>query len=271
MTLHPTGKPGAPPSGRPGLKSASLSNTNDKAFELIVARLTDGSRVLDLGCGHGHLARRIGAWFESRGVDAKDRMIATDLAADSFEASEIPFRKIDFNGPLPFEDASFDMIYTIEVTEHLHRPYDVLKECMRVLRPGGWLVGSTPNILNLQSRLRFLFTGFWDLYRPPSIDPANGGRVCGHVMPLHLAYYDYGLRLAGFGEVSYEADRLKRGSQVLRVLLAPLLAMMRVRLERQTRQYDQAVFEENREVLRLMNGPRFMASRSLMFIARRPV
>ena len=108
-------------------------------------------------------------------------LLATDISQEGFEATEVPFRRLNFNEPLPFDDQCFDVIYTIEVMEHLHRPYDLLKECFRVLKPGGSLIASTPNILNLQSRFRFLFTGFWDLYQPPSIDPANGGRICGHV------------------------------------------------------------------------------------------
>ena len=173
------------------IKAGSHRATNDKAFELITARLESGSRILDLGAGRGHLARRIGSWLEARGEGG---LLAADISQEGFEATEVPFRRLNFNEPLPFDDQCFDVIYTIEVMEHLHRPYDLLKECFRVLKPGGWLIASTPNILNLQSRFRFLFTGFWDLYQPPSIDPANGGRICGHVMPLHLAYYAYGLR-----------------------------------------------------------------------------
>lgn len=254
----------------PPIRTASHVATNDKAFELITARLHGGSRVLDLGAGRGHLARRVGAWFAARGQDVSERVLAADIAEAPFEAAEVPFRRVDFNQPLPFADRSFDLIYSIEVSEHLHRPYDVLKECARLLEPGGWLVLSTPNILNLQSRFRFLFTGFWDLYQPPSTDPANGGRICGHVMPLHYAYYAYGLRLAGFDEVHCEIDRVKRGARALYWLLYPLLSVMRARFEREVRRYDRGVFEENRQVLELLNARDLMTSRSLMLVARRP-
>lgn len=249
------------------IKAGSHRATNDKAFELITARLESGSRILDLGAGRGHLARRIGSWLEARGEGG---LLAADISQEGFEATEVPFRRLNFNEPLPFDDQCFDVIYTIEVMEHLHRPYDLLKECFRVLKPGGWLIASTPNILNLQSRFRFLFTGFWDLYQPPSIDPANGGRICGHVMPLHLAYYAYGLRLAGFDTVTYDFDRFKRGSRVLHFLLRPLLAGMRARFEAEVRRYDPTVYAENREVLAMVNGQQMMTARSLIFAARRP-
>jgi len=255
---------------RPPIQTASHKVTNDKAFELITARLGQGACVLDLGAGHGHLARRVGSWLESRGMPAADHLVASDLVAESFEATEIPFQRIDFNDSLPFDDEQFDVVYSIEVMEHLHRPYDTLRECFRVLKPGGWLIVSTPNILHLQSRFRFLFTGFWSLYQPPSSDPANAGRICGHVMPLHLAYYAYGLRLAGFADVGFEIDRVKRGANVLRLLFAPFLSLMRMRFNRQVARYDPAVYEENREILDMVNGPAMMTSRSLMFVARRP-
>lgn len=252
------------------IRSASHPATNDRAFGLITDRLSAASRVLDIGAGRGHMARRVGAWLAAAGGEPAAQMVAADLDEAVFEATELRFRRIDFNAPMPFEDGAFDLLYAIEVTEHLHRPYDFLAECFRLLRPGGWLVVSTPNLLELQSRLRFLLTGFANLYQPPSIDPANAGRLCGHVMPLHLAFYAYGLRRAGFVDTRLHIDRRRRGAVALYTLLWPLLAWRRARFAREVERYDRAVFEENREVLSLINGPIAMTSRSLMFTTRRP-
>jgi len=252
------------------IRSASHPATNDRAFALITERLSPKARVLDIGAGRGHMARRVGAWLTASGGDPAAQMVAADLDEQVFEAVEVPFRRIDFNAPMPFADGAFDLLYAIEVTEHLHRPYDFLAECFRLLRPGGWLVVSTPNLLELQSRLRFLFTGFGNLYQPPSVDPANAGRLCGHVMPLHLAFYAYGLRRAGFVETRLHVDRRRRGAVALYALLWPWLAWRRARFAREVERYDRAVFEENREVLPLINGAVAMTSRSLMFTTRRP-
>jgi ubiquinone/menaquinone biosynthesis C-methylase UbiE len=255
---------------RPMIGSASHRTTNDKALQLITARLTPSSKVLDLGAGQGHLARRVAAWFEDQGKSASDHILATDLTANGFEASEVPFTKIDLDEPLPFSRETFDLIYSIEVFEHLHRPYDVLEECYRVLKSGGYLIVSTPNILHLQSRLRFFFTGFYELYQPPSIDPMNAGRLCGHIMPLHIAYYDYGLRLVGFTEVQYVHDRIKKGSMALYVALYPIFVFMKWRFLRDIRKYDMAVFNEGRQVLALANSKQLLTSRSLMLVAQKP-
>ena len=255
---------------RPTIGSASDRTTNDKALQLVTARLTPHSKVLDLGAGRGHLARRVAAWFEEQGKSPSDHIFATDLAANGFEASEVPFTEIDLNEVLPFPAEAFDLIYSIEVFEHLRRPYDVLKECYRTLKPGGYLIVSTPNILHLRSRLRFFFTGFYELYQPPSIDPRNAGRLCGHIMPLHIAYYAYGLCSVGFVEVQYVRDKTKKGSMALYVLLYPILAFVRWRFLHDIRKYDVAVFNENRQVLSIANSKQLLTSRSLMFVAQKP-
>jgi SAM-dependent methyltransferase len=255
------------------IRTASHPATNEAVFEMVAEILGEvgpDARVLDLGAGRGHLARRVGRRCDESGRKGAERVVAADLDADAFEAREIPFQRIDFNRPLPFADGSFDVVYSVEVAEHLHRPYDVLREVFRVLRPGGRLVLSTPNVLHVGSRLRFFLTGFFDLYQPPSIRPENGGRICGHVMPLHLAYYDYGLRLAGFDDVRYRVDRTKRGSLALWTLFAPVFALARVRFRRAVRKYDPQVAAESRDVVERMSSRAMMTSRSLLFSARRP-
>ena len=256
------------PSSSKDIRSASHPSTNDRAAELIASRLTAGSRLIELGAGRGHLARRVYDLLRERG-GADASLLATDVNTGQFEAEEVPFQAVDFNRPLPFEDSSFDLAYSIEVVEHLHRPYDFLRECARVLRPGGWLVLTTPNLLNLESRLRFFFTGFGDLYEPPSTSLENAGRLCGHVMPLHYAYHAYGLRLAGFGDMRLVVDRAKKGSRALYYGLYPLLALARHRFMKQARNYDAEVFAENQEVLRAINGADLMTARSLIIEARK--
>jgi SAM-dependent methyltransferase len=57
----------------------------------------------------------------------------------------------------PYGDASFDALLFCEIIEHLHTdPMKVMKEIKRVLKPGGVLVLTTPNVAKLQNRLRLL-------------------------------------------------------------------------------------------------------------------
>ncbi len=54
-------------------------------------------------------------------------------------------RIIDFTAPLPFPDASFDLVYANWVFEHVENPEHVAKELLRVTKPGGWIAAATAN------------------------------------------------------------------------------------------------------------------------------
>jgi SAM-dependent methyltransferase len=120
-------------------------------------------KLLDLGTGSGDLAKQ-----------AKDKgfeVVAFDLNVEPFcFKQEIKLCKGDLNQGLPFRERSFNHVVMIEVIEHLENPFFVLREINRILKPGGILILSTPNILNLKSRFRFLFEGTYDYYREPPLE-----------------------------------------------------------------------------------------------------
>jgi SAM-dependent methyltransferase len=118
-----------------------------------------GLEILDLGCRDGALSSAYVDGNHVVGVDV-DRAA---LARAEERGLETAWADID--EPLPFPDESFDAVVAAEVLEHLRLPERALAEAMRVLRPGGLLVGSVPNCFRLKSRLRFL------LGRPPESDP----------------------------------------------------------------------------------------------------
>ena len=99
-----------------------------------------GMRVLDLGCGNGcytaELARR--AAF----------VCGVDLQMPHLKAFRQAIPRLQAAGEsLPFASESFDAVTMIEVLEHTDSDSQVLKECFRVLKPGGFLVLFVPNRL----------------------------------------------------------------------------------------------------------------------------
>jgi methionine biosynthesis protein MetW len=109
-----------------------------------------GRRVLDLGCRDGALTRLFAPGNEVVGLDV-DRE-----ALEHARRRGIETVRADVESPLPFADASFDVVVLAELLEHCREPQLVVDEAARVLRPGGTLAGSVPNAYRLKNRLRFL-------------------------------------------------------------------------------------------------------------------
>jgi SAM-dependent methyltransferase len=120
-----------------------------------------GKRVLDLGCRYGALTRAYLDGNEVVGVDV-DRDALSEAAKLGIET-----RCADVEEPLPFDDASFDVVVAGELIEHLREPERLVAEARRVLRPGGTLVASVPNFFRLRNRLAML------LGRPLDHDPTH--------------------------------------------------------------------------------------------------
>jgi methionine biosynthesis protein MetW len=115
------------------------------------------SRCLDVGCGAGQtyaqLVYRSAASYT--GVDVSST--AVDLARSNGLRAEL----IDDAASLPFADDSFDVVICIEVLEHLFLPQQAVSEILRVLRPGGRLIASAPNVGYWRLRANLVF-GLWN-------------------------------------------------------------------------------------------------------------
>lgn len=110
-----------------------------------------GKHVLDVGCGSGgialHLAERHGAAHVT-GFDVEAPVIAAARARASFRGFS---DRVDFvhdaPGPLPFVDASFDIVFSKDALLHVPDKDALFREIFRVLKPGGmfaasnWMIG----------------------------------------------------------------------------------------------------------------------------------
>lgn len=158
---------------------------------LVAAVGGPGRRVLDLGCRSGAVTQHYLPGNDVVGLDADSAALRR-----AAERGVVPVHA-NVEEPLPFDDASFDVVVAGEMLEHVRAPEEVVAEVRRVLRPGGTFAGSVPNAFRLQSRLLFLAG------RPPEDDPTH----------LHM-YSPAALEalLAGFTppELSFVGGRFRR-------------------------------------------------------------
>lgn len=134
----------------------------------ILQRVTgiDGKRVLEIGagCGVTHIV-----WTKHFGIDGtavepegegfgESASIARDLvAANGLDPSKI----VGATGEnLPFDDDHFDVVYSSNVLEHTAEPAKVLREAIRVVKPGGIVQIVCPNYLSY-------FDGHYAAFHPP--------------------------------------------------------------------------------------------------------
>lgn len=164
-------------------------------------------KVLDVGAGHGAFSKKL---YEL-GYD----VAACDLFPEIFYFDKIECRKSDLTQGLPYADNTFDVIVALEVMEHILDHEVFFREAQRVLKPGGRLFISTPNILSLKSRVRFLFSGFFYSFNPLDLNNNDGMQ---HVASLTVDQYNYlGVR-NGFKTATINVDKRQSSSKWLMIL-----------------------------------------------------
>jgi 2-polyprenyl-6-hydroxyphenyl methylase/3-demethylubiquinone-9 3-methyltransferase len=106
----------------------------------------EGLRLLDIGCGGGLLSepmRRMG--FSVTGVDASERNIGTASAHAAEMGLEIDYRCSTAEALVEAGEPPFDVILNMEVIEHVADPGEYLRNCARLLAPGGLMIVATLN------------------------------------------------------------------------------------------------------------------------------
>ncbi len=186
---------------------------HDAIHETVEALLRDGERgtVLDIPAGHGALAHRL--------IDLGYKVYCSDLYPEIFELEGLDIRKGNLDGTLPYDDASFDYVVCVEGLEHIEHPANAIREFARIVKPSGTLIVSVPNIMNIEERLRWLFSGYTSHFKPlsePAIkemvgDFADKAEIGLHVNPIGYSELRYLLEDNGFELNSVHVDKKKDG------------------------------------------------------------
>lgn len=192
---------------------AAAPNTHNRMFEMIQSHIgkIQGVSILDMPCGAG--------LFSSRLAQAGMQVTAMDIAAvEPFKFDPASRFLADANQGLPFDTAKFDALVTIEGIEHLDNPRAFLRECARVVKSGGWVFLSTPNVDSFRSR-RYVFTKGYHRYFGPLGD---GTKDSGHMLPVDMIFFRGAAKLAGLEIIEIQVNNLI-GKSWIKELLRPIM------------------------------------------------
>ena len=188
-----------------GISMHAAPGVHEHALRLLKSRLPVGGSVVDIGTGSGALSARL--------HDAGYEVTACDIDGSDYAATPplVVWNASADSLPVAFEPGSFDCICAVEVLEHVENPMQALRNFFAMLKPGGLILASTPNVSHPRSRLKFFVSG----------EPSYFGRTeyfsSGHRTILPDWMLELHLKEAGFADVrlNYAGSLGLKGKQGL--------------------------------------------------------
>lgn len=219
---------------------------------------------LDVGSGVGKLLTLVGARYA---VSCS----ACDYTRELMRLPDQTVEIVDLNRePLPYPDNHFALVTCAETIEHLERYRETIREIYRVLKPGGIAIITTPNVLNLRSRLRNLSFGFASLFGPLAVSEQNVHSSAGHINPVAWPYLAQALLDARFGHVELTVDKYQRRSLISLFLLYLPIRISSWFAYRRELKHFRTINDRNDWIVRKMNSLDVLLGRTLVVSARKP-
>lgn len=192
---------------------AAAPNVHERVAELVQVHLAPpaGAHVCDVPCGAGAMSVRLAALGAI--------VTGVDIApVEPFLFDRAARRLHDCNAGMPFADATFDAIVSVEGIEHLENPTQFLRECRRVLRPGGLLFLTTPNVDSFRSR-KYVFARGYHRFFGPDTELAKDS---GHLHPIDMMFVRGAMARVGLELVETAVNRLAGRSWLTELARGPL-------------------------------------------------
>ncbi len=200
--------------------------------------------VLDFPAGDGRTTQELLAL----GFD----VVPADLRPESYAYAEPRCTRADMLQRFPFDDESMDYVLCQEGIEHVETPLSFTRECARVLRPGGQLILTTPNVLHMSARVAYFLVGHRTLHSGlinehlTLFDRRGDELRHGHAWHWRYHLLRYVLRLSGFKVYKPLRSKYSLFSVLLSIPFYPALRLshrhaVRIELARQSRRRPDVV------------------------------
>lgn len=168
--------------------------------------------ILDAPSGQGALSSKL----EEIGFKA----FLGDIERDNLLYRNSRCVQLNLNRPLPFQPQTFDYIVCLEGIEHLENPHLLICEFSKALKPDGYLIITTPNVMTIKSRWRYFFYSYLDFFRYIGPVPLTERHQIEeydhqHINPIFYAEIKFILEKYGFRIEKIETNRLVRKGGIL--------------------------------------------------------
>jgi|GEM_PF-1268639 len=198
-----------------GLPILANRGTHEFVAAHLLKCLKPGAHLLELGSGSGALSLRL--------AELGFRVTAVDYVAENFRASHenIDFMQADLNADLLEANLeTYDAVVAVEIIEHLENTRHFTRLLKSALKPGGFLMITTPNINSPKSAMTFLLTGRFDLFLPRHYTKD------GHINPVPWFVMQDALEETGFVDIFVGSH--KSAAFSLKGVLGSLLQLLGV-------------------------------------------
>ncbi len=194
--------------------------THERVLDLIGKYISEPAGMIDLGAGQGAFSKILS--------ELGHHVVGVDSDPDNWRVPEVEVLNIDLDGEFAsaFQPAKFDAVVAIEIIEHVENPFSFAREAAKLLKAGGLLFLTTPNVEAVSSRLIFLYTGrlkhfsAWETVRPAHITPIFRWKL-----EMLLAEAGFEIVEEGFNRHVYETGENLKGklAGIVARVLGPFL------------------------------------------------
>jgi SAM-dependent methyltransferase len=192
------------------LKRYSAEGVHEKVLECMAG--FKRGMVLDVPSGQGALSNDL--------ERLEFKVVSGDIERENILYKNGRNIQLDLNWCLPLKEGVLDYAICVEGVEHIENPHHLVREFSRLVKRGGYLILTTPNVMTIKSRLRFLFYSYLDYFKffgplPPGARYRIEEHEHQHVNPLFYAEMKFILEKYGFKIERVETNRMVRKWKII--------------------------------------------------------